>query len=306
MCTAISLTYGLDKNPILGRNMDFDIPIEYSILFLPKAYDYGEDLMANPLKSKYPSLGLCFLKHNPLKDGINSMGLMGISNLYIGMRRHSNKIVEGKVNLSSLDYLNYALSNYDSVDSLLKDLDNINLANRNSMGNKVIAPDFHYYFVDKNAKEVILEPQEGKLIPKDPIHKVMTNSPNLEAHIKRYDRLINSKKNISLAKDLPGGYDPNSRYVKAALLLEKLPKAENVKDSLSYGYSILDSLKLPEGFTLTPRDHTYTRYQTFYDSKNLLLTVKSHMGSRILVYKLEDFIKDGQRKIIDVPQEFSL
>lgn len=302
MCTTIEINYG--KNLVLGRNMDYDVPIDYNILFLPKDYIFGKDLEGRDLISKHPALGVCFNNYNPLKDGVNEYGLSGVSNLFIGNGRHSKKIVESKINLSSLDYLNYALTNYKDIDELLKDLPNIVISERDNTGKKVICPDFHYYFIDRGGKSIVLEPHGGIFKVFQPKDKVMTNSPDLDRHMERFMKFKKEKK--IYAKDLPGGYDPTSRYIKVAIFVENSPELTTNEEAVGYAYSVLEAVKMPEGFTKTVRDHTFTRYVCVYDSKDSILTVKSHRNPQVLVYKIKDFLHIKERQSIDIQKTFKL
>ena len=82
MCTGIKIDYY--DGCVLGRNMDYEVPVDYNVLYLPRNYNFCNDLMGKPLYSKYKILGVCFHNRDPLKDGINEHGLMGITNSFSG------------------------------------------------------------------------------------------------------------------------------------------------------------------------------------------------------------------------------
>src|SRR5690554_1961673 len=107
MCTGIKINY--DDGCVVGRTMDYEVPLKYNVIYLPRNYHYSYDLIGEPLYTKYKALGLCFENRSPLKDGVNEHGLIGITNEFTGFNLYSNKINSEKVNISSLYYLNYAL-----------------------------------------------------------------------------------------------------------------------------------------------------------------------------------------------------
>lgn len=297
MCTGIKLDY--EGASVLARTMDYEYPLAYNIIYLPRDYEYTRDLYTRRLYSKYRVMGLCFENRNPLKDGVNEHGLMGISNSFTGFNLYSNSLDPNKKNISSLDYLNYALMNYRSTDDLLSDLENINLCQRDELGKKVLSPDFHYMFVDRRGRALVLEPYRGRLKAYENPYGIMTNSPSFRSHVKKLKETMDLEDLASFngAKDLPGGYDPVSRFIKAFYLSKKSPQARTLQEALAYSYSILNSLSLPEGFI---RERTldqpmYTRYISAYDSLSKLLTVKSHINP--VVYSLSfDDIRDKDKR----------
>lgn len=47
MCTGIKIKY--DNGCFMGRTMDFQIPLNYNAIYLPRNYNFCNDLMGNPL-----------------------------------------------------------------------------------------------------------------------------------------------------------------------------------------------------------------------------------------------------------------
>ncbi len=80
MCTGIKIDY--KDGCVIGRTMDYEVPVKYNVLYLPRNYNYCNDLMGKPLYSKYKSIGVCFENWDPLKDGVNEHGLAGITNTF--------------------------------------------------------------------------------------------------------------------------------------------------------------------------------------------------------------------------------
>ena len=293
---------------VLGRTMDYEVPLNYNILYLPRNYNFCKDLMDKPLHSKYKALGICFENRDPLKDGVNEYGLMGVTNIFSGFNLYANQVVPERTNISSLDYLNYALTNYKSVEELIKDLPNIHISSKDHRGENVISPDFHYMFADSTKRCVVIEPRKGKLIYYENPYDVMTNSPSFESHIRRLNKFLDldNLEAFNSAKNLPGGYDPISRFIKAFYLNKMNIKPNNYKEALSYSYNIMAAMAMPNGFVRNEKynHNTYTRYICSYDSKHKLLTVKSDTNPIVYELGFEDILDKDNRQAFFLDKDF--
>lgn len=307
MCTGIKINY--DDGCVMGRTMDYEIPLNYNALYFPRNYNFCNDLTGNPIYSKYKMMGMCFENRDPLKDGVNEHGLIGITNEFSGFNLYSNKIEPDKINISSLDYFSYALANYKSVDELIEDLPNIHISTKNHKGENVICPDFHFMFADSTKRCIVVEPKRGELVYYDNPYDVMTNSPGFESHVRRLNKSmdIDNLEDFNSAKDLPGGYDPVSRFIKAFYLTKMNVKSNNYKEALSHCYNILSAMVMPNGFVRNKRYnyYTYTRYICAYDTKHKLLTVKSDTNPTVYQLSFEDIIEEDKRQAFFLDLEFT-
>lgn len=306
MCTGIKLDF--KDGSVIGRTMDFEVPVKYNVLYLPRKYNYASDLMGNPLYSKYKMFGVCFENRDPLKDGVNEHGLAGITNTFTGFNLYDNKIDPKKINVSSLDYFNYALSNYKSIKDLIEDLPNIHLSSKDHQGKNVISPDFHFMFSDSSKRCIVVEPKKKDLVYYENPYDVMTNSPGFDSHIRRLKKSIDldSLDDYNSSKDLPGGYDPFSRFIKAFYLTKMSRKPDNANEAFSYFYSIMGAMVMPEGFVKnkTYKETTYTRYICSYDTKDKALTVKSHLNPAVYKLGFEDIKDTEKRQAFFIDQAF--
>lgn len=294
MCTTIKIES--KEGFVLARTMDFESPLIYNGTHIPKNFNYLVDLDGNKIYSKYSAMGIVFFRNVPLKDGINDQGLIGCTNYFHGFNVHSESTIEGKVNLSSLDYLNYALLSYKNVDELVEDLGNIHISSRDKNGNPIICPEFHHMFIDRAGKCVVVEPFKQEYTFYDNPYDVMTNSPAFTSHVKRLKKTMNIGDigSFNGAKDLPGGFDPTSRFIKAHYFVRTHVDSENQSEALNSAYNIMDALSVPNGFIYSSKhDHNiYTRYISAYDNKNLVMTAKSHTNPKIYYCSFDDFEED--------------
>ena len=298
MCTGIKINY--EDGCVMGRTMDYEVPLNYNVLYLPKNYNFCNDLMGNPLHSKYKTIGMCFENRDPLKDGVNEHGLMGITNDFSGFNLYSKEVKSEKTNISSLFYLTYALGNYKSVEELIEDLPNIHISTKDYKGDNVLSPDFHFMFADSTKRCIVIEPKRTKLICYENPYDVMTNSPGFESHVRRLNQLLDldNLNDFNSAKDLPGGYDPISRFIKAFYLTKTNVKSNNSKEALSNSFNILAAMTMPNGFVRNKKYNqtTFTRYICSYDSKDKLLTVKSSTNPNVYQLGFEDIEEMDKRQ----------
>lgn len=288
----------------MGRTMDYEVPLNYNFLYFPRGYNYAEDLDGNKLINKYAMMGLAFEDWNPLKDGVNEHGLIGVTNLFIMMNGFHNNTEADKLNISTLDYFSYVLGNFKSVDEIIEDLPNIHCCNRNSKGEKIINPDFHFYFADAHGKSVIVEPFKKKLTAFVDEYNVLTNSPPLPNHIRRLKRFY-ADKEIQGSKDLPGAYDPVSRFIRAYYHNENHVPAKNNIQALEHMYSMLETLSIPKG--AIPNEsygyYTYTRYRCAYDTLDKMMTVRTERNTKIYSLTIDDFKGVEDRVSLKIPNE---
>lgn len=306
MCTAMKFNH--DNGAVLGRTMDLEGFVPYQILFQPRSYVCAQNLLGGNFLSKYAVLGVGFNQRDPLKDGVNEHGLMGIINDFNGFNRYTKEVQADKINVSSNHLLTYLLANYKSVAEIKENLDTIHVASHDVNHQKVISPDFHFILTDSSQECIVIEPIKGKLQLIDNPYGVMTNPPSLDKHIHKLHELIDLDhlEDFNSAKLLPGGYDPVSRFIKAYYLKEMSLTAHNSQEALSQFYSVAAALTLPIGFipNQSHQSYTHTRYISAYDSYNCLLTIKDAMNPQVYQVSLNQFDYNGQRQSFNIPQQF--
>ena len=307
MCTGIKINY--DDGCVMGRTMDYEVPLNYNAIYLPRNYNFCNDLMGNPLYSKYKTLGMCFENLDPLKDGVNEHGLIGITNTFRVFNLYANQVEPQKVNVSSLYYFTYALANYKTVEELIEDLPNIRIATRDHTGENIISPNFHFMFADSTKRCIIIEPKKGELICYENPYDVMTNTPAFESHVRKLKKFLDldNLEEFNSPKDLPGGYDPFSRFIKAFYLTRMNIRSNNAREALSHSYNIMAAMAMPNGFVRNKKyNHTtYTRYLCAYDTNSKLLTVRSDTNPMVYQLGFEDIEEDDQRQAFFVESDFT-
>lgn len=303
MCTAIQVKF--NQGSVIGRTMDYEVPLDYNGLYLPRGYHYVNDLFDTPMVGKYKAIGMCFANRDPLKDGVNEWGLVGLTNAFAGFNLFPKAPEKGKINISSYHYMNYALLHYKNVEELIEDLPNLHMASRNAVGDKVIAPDFHWMFSDPTGRCIVVEPKQGDLVWFENPYQSMTNSPSFDRHVKRLEKTL-QKENFHTAKDLPGGYDPVSRFIRAHLMTVHHAPAKDSTEALGTTFSILGAMQMPEGF-VTNQSYdsvTYTRYICAYEASERRMAVKAHTNATVYEFDFSMIPKEEERYAFTIPATF--
>ncbi len=307
MCTAMQLKY--DQGSVLGRTMDIEAPVDYNIIYFPRDYPSAENLLGGHFPSQYKMMGIGFRDWDPLKDGVNEHGLMGVTNDYGGFNLHPDQVDPNKINVSSFYFMNYCLANFKTVDELIEHLPDIHLSTHNSQGEKVISPKFHFMFADASQRCVVIEPRDQQLLVYDNPYQVMTNTPKFPSHLKvieDYFGELDDLNDFNAAKHLPGGYDPKSRFVKAYYFSQTSLKPEDNHQALGYLFRNLSAIALPQGFIKNQSYHsiTFTQYIAGYDSSQQTLNIQAADNPTIYSLHFDDIAQPDQRQAFFIPHEF--
>lgn len=306
MCTGVKIDY--PQGCVLGRTMDLEMATDYNIIYQPRNYDCGDNLMKGHFKSKYRVLGIGFRDHDPLKDGINEHGLIGITNEFLTFHLHGCKPQKGYINLSSYHFMTYVLANYQSVAEFKEDADKIFLASHNIKGDSVITPGFQFMFADSQQDCVVVESDHGRLKYFDNPYNVVTNAPTFPSHVRNLEKTfdLNRLDDFNGAKNLPGGYDPKSRFIKAFYQSQQYKEAESSEEAFSQVYRVLSGVVLPKGFIFNNKfnENTYTAYTAAYDTQSKRLTVQAENNPTVYSLSFDDLADLDRRQAFFIQDTF--
>lgn len=308
MCTGmqISNSYG----NWLGRTMDMEHDIPCQICYHPVDYPVAENAEGGAFTQLYPTIGITFYGMDPLKDGINTHGLAGITNEFFGYDLFTKEPKPGKKNMCSHHFMSYVLANYRNIAELLEDLPNIHLCVYNQKGEKMKSPAFHYYFVDKTGRGVVLEPKGGQLVVFENPYHILTNAPAFPkqiAHLKS-SLPLDDLNQFNSGKKLPGGYDPKSRFVRAYYLLKTQVDAKDAKQSLGYLFRLLGAMALPKGFFHNHQYNAYTHtlYLAVYACEETALYFQ--VADSLVPYRwaFADIIDPAKKEMYDMSNTYTV
>jgi len=275
MCT------GLRYNACMGRNFDYEKSYNEEIITVEEGR-FG---------NKYPIIGVGtgFIEDYPLLyDGMNCMGLCCAGLAFTGNAEY-NGVREGMVNVPSYDLTFQILSHFDSVGSLRKELDVLNIT-LEDYSKDLPSTDLHWFVCDKDESLVIEQTSEG-LGYYDAKTNVLTNNPPYPLQLDNYQDEkeyigciagYNSEKWLTRGietDNLKGGYTSEERFIRASYLRDKLELADSPFDDVTETFHLLSSVEQVYGLTPVEDRFEYTIYSAVYDMNDLLLYVKTYEGN---------------------------
>ena len=193
-------------------------------------------------KSRYGSVvfhGGNRFKPGPAADGMNEKGLTA-SALILSSSRYS--VSGDKPTLSTSEWVQYILDNFQSVQEVIDDSSNYQLL-PNTYRN--VAMNLHLIINDAEGKSAVLEYLNGELV----IHTQDNLIPPVITNIDYASALaiLDEYGEFGGDKPLPGGYDSKSRFVRAAHYLKKLPGYIANEEHIAYAFNGLGNVAQAPG-----------------------------------------------------------
>ncbi len=292
MCTGIRtlVKNNEDKNEatFFSRTLEFGIDVKSEIVF-----------KSNSDENKYDYIGFDVLGSKKLIEGCNEEGLY-VGAFYFPGYAEYPKESDAKVCVSSIDFVDYCLSNCSSVEEVKdkleqKEVDIISedWAPLADAFNKVcdekkdaFAPPLHWIMIDKSGETYVLEYTKNGRLLKNNSYGVFTNSPDFEwmcTNIRNYASLspFNDNKAIEIFNQkinnfgqgagmmgLPGDFTPPSRFIRALALSSTAKPVKSKKDALNLAWHLIDNFDISKGNALvkdTPCNVDNTQWVSVYD-----------------------------------------
>jgi len=244
---------------VAARSLDWDHPFGERLVIYPRGIQMQGGAGENSLTwvSRYGSIGvvpyefaLKVRKGSPSKgmdplvdgnmEGINEKGLAAHL-LYLHVTKYEERDV-GKPGVTYLRWLRYVLDNFETVKDAVAALRNVQVVPVEIGG--IVYP-FHLAIEDSSGDSAIIEFVDGRsVIHHGREYTVLTNEPPYPdqlANLKRY------KPFGGTIEDLPGGVEPQDRFVRASTFLTTLPEPKDHNEAVAYLYSVIRNVSVPFG-----------------------------------------------------------
>ena len=123
MCTALTLKTK-DGYNLFGRNMDLSYSFNQAVTLVPRNYEYRDRVTNKMKKTKYAMIGMASVidDYPAFADAMNEKGLGCAGLNFPGYAYLEDKEVPGKNNLAPYDLIIWILSNFETVDDVLKEI----------------------------------------------------------------------------------------------------------------------------------------------------------------------------------------
>lgn len=311
MCTSLTLK-SLDNKNFLARTMDFTMAFDESLNLIPRNFSWYSVCDKKEYISKYATLGMSVVLNNHpiLADGVNEKGLCCATLYFPGFAQYSKELNDEKINIAPYDFVYFVLSNYENLDEVKNNINNIEFIDK-KLSFLGITPPLHWIVTDKSGESIVIEKTcEGLKITENLIG-VMTNSPEIGWHMTNLRQYIGVNPvqfkatkwdNLNLSAfsqgsgtfSIPGDYTPPSRFVRAAYLKNVTIKPNNEEEAVTQLFHILSNCEVPKGAVLlceAPKGTIlkddkiidYTLYTSVMCSNSLCYYYTSYENSQINV-----------------------
>ena len=259
MCTAVAYK---TKDHYFGRNLDLEYSYHETVTITPRNYHF-RFRNTEDMKTHHAIIGMAYVVDSyPLYyDATNEKGL-SMAALNFPDNAVYQAVKKDKLNVASYELIAWILSRFQSVDEVVKMLDEVNITNQ-CFNDELPTSPLHFMICDKE-RSIVLEPMTTGLMVYDNPVNVLTNNPPFLYHItnlNNYMSLTNEtpKNNFSEklplsqysrgmgSLGLPGDLSSASRFVRAAFTTLNSVSGEKEEESVSQFFHILNSVYQQRG-----------------------------------------------------------
>lgn len=256
---------------IVGRNMDFEVPMPSNLWALPRGLQRtgGTGPQAARWTSRYGSV-VTASYDTAVVDGMNERGL-NVNALWLSTSRYGPPAA-GRSTVATAMWAQYMLDNYASVAEAVASLRSgavavVGIAAVLS-GGHAVTPVVHIAIADASGDSAVFEYIDGQLaVYHSPRYTVMTNDPPYRDQLAR----LSTYAGFGGQAPLPGTNEPTDRFVRAGYYLQALPKPGSAVQEVTELVSVMRNVAQPfrVNATKTTPDQFPTRWTTVADLTNM-------------------------------------
>lgn len=318
MCTSIVYK---TRNTYFGRNLDLEYSYHETITITPRKFplNFRE---AGTLDNHHAIIGVAYVvkddngSNYPLYyDAINEKGL-GVAGLNFVGNAKFFPLDQTKDNIAPWEFIPWVLSQCANVDEAERLVQKMSFYN-NNFSDKLPVAELHWIIADAKRSITVESTAAGLMIYDNPIG-VLTNNPPFPAQLFQLNNYMtispkdpkNSfapKLNLSYygrgigTRNLPGGLDSQSRFVRACFHKSHAQSADDEQSSISQYFHILHSCDQSRGSNEVKSDsYEITVYSSGYNlDKGICYytTYDNHQISAVEMHKT----KIDSKKLISYP-----
>ncbi|MDK6502362.1 choloylglycine hydrolase [Lactobacillus crispatus] len=280
MCTSIIFS---PQDHYFGRNLDLEITFGQQVVVTPRNYAFNFRKMPE-MKHHYAMVGIALDADNyPLYfDAANEKGL-GMAGLNYPDNATYYDEVANKDNIASFEFIPWILGQCATVADAKVLLKKINIVNLN-FSDKMQASPLHWLIADKTGVSIVVETdKDGMHVYDNPVG-CLTNNPQFSCQLFNLNNYADvspamPKNNFSKeanmngysrglgSRNLPGGMDSESRFVRVAFNKFNAPVGKSEEENVDNYFHILHSVEQQKGLDqVGPNSFEYTIYS---DGTNL-------------------------------------
>lgn len=274
MCTAIIFS---PKDHYFGRNLDLEISFGQQVVVTPRNYEFKFRKMPS-LKKHFALIGIALVNNNyPLYfDAANEKGL-GMAGLNYPENAFYPEYKDGKDNVAPFEFIPWILGQCSTVDEAKKLIAKINLVKINFSEQMQLSP-LHWLVSDKSGTSIVVESDKDGLHVYDNPIGCLTNNPEFPKQLMNLNNYAdvsakmptnNFSQDINFngysrglgSRNLPGGMDSESRFVRVCFNKFNAPKSDYEEENVDSYFHIIHSVEQQKGVDeVAPNKFEYTIY----------------------------------------------
>ena len=280
--------------------MDIPYSFNQAVMILPRNYQYQDKVTGNLITNNRAIIGMGTVidNHPALADGMNEAGLACAALNFEGYAYYEKEPVEGKQNIAPYDFIQWVLSNHETIEEVKREMENLELVNRPINEHTPVAM-LHWMVTDKTGKAIVVEKTKDRLTVHDNYLGVIANNPTFDWHVTNLNEYLHltptSPKEAKWGQQtlkalgvgagthgMPGDFASVSRFVRIAFIRAHMPKMEGNVQAITQFFHMLDYVKMVKGGVLTDEGlNDYTLYSSCMDQEQRIYYYKTYDNHQI-------------------------
>lgn len=299
MCTGLSIQTQEGKW-FFGRNMDLAYNFNQAVMIIPRNYQYEDKVTGNKVTNHRAIIGMGTVidNHPVLADAMNEVGLSCAGLNFEGYAYFEKEPTEGKHNIAPYDFIQWVLSNHETIEEVKHGIANLELVDR-PINDKTPVSMLHWMIVDRTGRAIVVEKTKEQLAVHDNPIGVMTNNPTFDWHLINLNEYLhvtptspkerkwgeNTLKALGIGAGtlgIPGDFASVSRFVRIAYIRSHMTKIEGDVQAITQFFHMLDFVKMVKGGVLTDEGlEDLTTYSSCMDLEKGIYYYKTYDNNRI-------------------------
>ena len=299
MCTSLSIQ-SQAGTCFFGRNMDLSYFFNQRVMIMPKNYAYEDKVSGNKVINNRAIIGMGTVidNHPVLADAMNEAGLGCAGLNFQGYAYFEKEPVEGKQNIAPYDFIQWVLSNHETVEEVKRGIERLELVDCPINADTPVAM-LHWMIADKTGKSIVVEKTKEHFAVHDNPMGVMTNNPEFDWHLINLNNYVHltpaspketqwgthTLKALGIGAGtvgIPGDFASVSRFVRIAYLRSHMPEVSGDIESVTQFFHMLDYVKMVKGGVLTDEGlEDSTIYSSCMDQDKGVYYYRTYENNRI-------------------------
>lgn len=320
MCTSFTLT--AHGQTFFARTMDFAFLLDGEPIVMPQGYQWSLQL-GRQVTNTYGFVGTGKqLEEFLFIDGVNEKGLT-IAELYFSNEAVYCEYTAEKINLAPHELLHWVLGNVADIPDLYQKISRINLVQIETALLGITVP-LHFIVTDTTGRCVVIETNRGFIEIKENPIGVMTNSPELEWHVKNIGNYLAARPaNFPPAtvngvevlpfglgngtSILPGGLTSPERFVRTVYHKQFVNVGETAEETVNAMFHLLNNATIPKGLMVEDNGQSeYTQYRVVYNVTNGTYYFNPYETQEVFSLQLKkEWLQLKQPRIFAVSKSFT-